>query len=107
MASAAYRRLVRKLTVENLWLYVLSLLKSGPLYGYEISRKIKENFGFKPGRVTCYMVLYKLQAEGLIASKKVRASGGESSRKYYVLTKKGERALEAAKEYLRGLSERL
>ena len=107
MASAAYRRLVRKLTVENLWLYVLSLLKNGPLYGYEVSRRIEESFGFKPGRVTCYMVLYKLQAEGLIASKKVRASGGESSRKYYVLTKKGERALEAAKEYLRRLSEKL
>ena len=104
--SAAYRRLIRKLTVENLWLYVLSLLKKEPLYGYEVSRKIEENFGFKPGRVTCYIVLYKLQSEGLITSKKLREDG-ETQRKYYVLTKKGEKALEDAKEFLRRLSERL
>lgn len=104
--SAAYRRLIRKLTVENLWLYVLSLLKKEPLYGYEVSRKIEENFGFKPGRVTCYIVLYKLQSEGLITSKKL-GEDGETQRKYYVLTKKGEKALEDAKEFLRKLSERL
>jgi len=104
--SAAYRRLIRKLTVENLWLYVLSLLKKEPLYGYEVSRKIEENFGFKPGRVTCYIVLYKLQSEGLITSKKLREDS-ETQRKYYVLTKKGEKALEDAKEFLRRLSERL
>ena len=40
--TAAYRRLVRKLTVENLWLYVLSLLKEGPLYGYEVVKRIEE-----------------------------------------------------------------
>ena len=104
--SAAYRRLIRKLTVENLWLYVLSLLKKEPLYGYEVSRKIEENFGFKPGRVTCYIVLYKLQSEGLITSKKLREDN-EPQRKYSVLTKKGEKALEDAKEFLRRLSERL
>ena len=104
--SAAYRRLIRKLTVENLWLYVLSLLKKEPLYGYEVSRKIEENFGFKPGRVTCYIVLYKLQSEGLITSKKL-GEDGETQRKYYVLTMKGEKALEDAKEFLRRLSERL
>ena len=104
--SAAYRRLIRKLTVENLWLYVLSLLKKEPLYGYEVSRKIEENFGFKPGRVTCYIVLYKLQSEGLITSKKLREDS-ETQRKYYVLTRKGEKALEDAKEFLRRLSERL
>jgi len=104
--SAAYRRLVRKLTVENLWLYVLSLLKKEPLYGYEVSRKIEENFGFKPGKVTCYIVLYKLQSEGLITSKRI-GEDSEGQRKYYVLTKKGEKALEDAKEFLRKLSERL
>ena len=105
--STAYRRLVRKLTVENLWLYVLSLLKRGPLYGYEIVARIKENFGFKPGRVTCYIVLYKLQSEGLIASGKLSSSNSGPQRKYYVLTKKGEKALERAKSFLRELSERL
>lgn len=105
--TAAYRRLVRKLTVENLWLYILSLLKGGPLYGYEIMRKIEEKFGFKPGRVTCYIVLYKLQSEGLIASTDSKADSGGPQRKYYTLTKKGEKAFETAKDFLKRLSEEL
>ncbi|MCS7132320.1 MAG: PadR family transcriptional regulator [Aigarchaeota archaeon] len=103
--GAAYRRLMRKLTIENLWLYVVSLLKEGPLYGYEIREKIEKNFGFKPGKVTCYMVLYKLESEGLISSKypqkKTESLGPQ--RKYYVLTAKGEKALEQAKSFLRKL----
>ena len=105
--TAAYRRLVRKLTVENLWLYVLSLLKEGPLYGYEVAKRIEERFGFKPGRVTCYIVLHKLQSEGLIASVGTGADSEGPQRKYYILTKEGEKALEIAKGFLKGLAERL
>lgn len=105
--TAAYMRLVRKLTVENLWLYVLSLLKGGPLYGYEIVKRIEERFGFKPGRVTCYIVLYKLQSEGLIASASSETDSRGPQRKYYVLTRKGEKTLETAKSFLRELSEKL
>ncbi|MCL7386021.1 MAG: PadR family transcriptional regulator [Thaumarchaeota archaeon] len=105
--TAAYRRLMRKLTIENLWLYVLSLLKEGPLYGYEIAKRIEEKFGFKPGRVTCYIVLYKLQSEGLIASAGPGADSEGPQRKYYTLTREGERALDMAKDFLRGLAERL
>ncbi len=105
--GAAYRRLVRKLTIENLWLYVLSLLKKEPLYGYEIREKIRKHFGFKPGRVTCYIVLYKLESEGLITTKKTTESSGGPQRKYYVLTAKGEKALEKAKNFLRKLYQEL
>ena len=105
--GAAYRRLVRKLTIENLWLYVLSLLKKQPLYGYEIREKIKKNFGFQPGRVTCYIVLYKLESEGLITSKRVVESSTGPQRKYYTLTAKGAKALEKAKVFLKELFEEL
>jgi len=57
----AYERLVRKLTHENLWIYILTLLKDGPLYGYEVRRMIEERFGFRPGQVTSYIVLYRLE----------------------------------------------
>jgi len=105
--TAAYRRLVRKLTIENLWLYVLSLLKKGPVYGYEIGERIERGFGFKPGRVTCYIVLHKLESEGLIAAKRIHQRGEKASRKYYVITAKGERALERARIFLRRLSQEL
>jgi len=105
--EAAYRRLVRKLTTENLWIYVLRLLKDGPLYGYEVRKKIMETFGFKPGMVTCYIVLHKLEGEGLIEAKEVKGTSLGPPRKYYVLTDKGREALEKAKIFLRGLYESL
>ncbi len=105
--GAAYRRLTRKLTIENLWLYVLSLLKKKPMYGYEIREKIEKQFGFKPGKVTCYMVLYKLESEGLIASRKIVESSSGPQRKYYVLTSKGEKALQKAKAFLKRLYQEL
>ncbi|MCD6235610.1 MAG: helix-turn-helix transcriptional regulator [Thaumarchaeota archaeon] len=105
--TAAYRRLTRKLTIENLWLYVLSLLKKEPVYGYEIREKIEKRFGFKPGKVTCYIVLHKLESEGLIASKKIDEESGGPQRKYYVLTAKGERALQKAKSFLKRLAQEL
>jgi len=103
----AYSRLVRKLTTENLWLYILRLLKEGPLYGYELRRKVEEEFGFKPGTVTCYIVLRMLEQEGLIASKKVEGNSKGPPRKYYILTREGREALERAKKFLIQLSHSL
>jgi len=105
--GTAYQRLVRKLTIENLWLYVMSILKKEPLYGYEIGEKIGKNFGFKPGKVTCYMVLYKLKSEGLITTKTIPGNSGGPQRKYYIITPEGEKALEKAKRFLRKLYQEL
>ncbi|GBC68772.1 hypothetical protein HRbin01_00457 [archaeon HR01] len=96
----AYERLVRKITHENLWLYILSLLKKEPLYGYEIRRKIEGRFGFKPGQVTAYIVLYRLEREGYIyVIRKEKGSRGPS-RKYYGITEKGREVLEKARTFL-------
>jgi PadR family transcriptional regulator PadR len=101
----AFERLVRKLTQENLWLYILTLLRQGPLYGYEIRRLIEERFGFKPGEVTSYVVLYRLEKAGLIhVVNKERGSRGPI-RKYYAITPKGVNTLEKAKAFLKKLSE--
>ena len=101
----AYERLVRKLTQENLWLYILTLLRQGPLYGYEIRRLIEKRFGFKPGEVTSYVVLYRLERSGLIhVVNKEKGSRGPL-RKYYAITSKGVKTLEKAKAFLKQLSE--
>jgi len=103
----AFQRLVRKLTKENLWLYILSLLKEGPLYGYEVEKMIEKRFGFKPGKVTCYVVIYMLQKEGLIAVSQTVPSDVGPPRTYYRITKKGEELLEKAKEFLDNLRAQL
>ena len=98
--SSAYKRLTRKITIENLWMYVLSLLRDGPLYGYEVRDKIFKKFGFRPGKITCYVVLYKLEKENLISSRKVDGKSKGAPRRYYFITENGLREIEKAKKFL-------
>lgn len=105
--SSAYRRLLRKITVENLWIYVLSLLRESSLYGYEVRDKIYKRFGFRPGRITCYVVLYKLENENLISSRETNEKSGGAPRKYYSITEKGLKEFEQAKKLLKELVEGL
>ncbi len=103
----AYERLVRKLTHENLWLYILTLLSRKSLYGYEIRSLIEKEFGFKPGQVTSYVVLYKLERGGLIRVIGEKKGSRGPFRKYYAITGEGVKELEKAKKFLSELSERI
>lgn len=96
------KRLKHLLTLGNLWLYVLSLIKKNKkIYAYTLPEEIEQKFFFKPNKVMIYIVLYKLEDEKLIASK------FEERRKYYTLTKKGQETLDFAKKYFDILSKNL
>lgn len=70
---------------------ILSLLKGDDLYGYDISKRIrnisKENFEIKEG--TLYVVLKRLEKNKLVHSywNDTESSGGR--RRYYKITDKG------------------
>ena len=97
----AYERLVRKLTKENLWLYILRMLLEKPDYPLGLKRRFKEKFGFEPAGITFYTVLYRLKGEGLVTSK------GGQGRTTYFCTQKGEEALKTAVSYLEDTSRKL
>ncbi|MBS7645631.1 MAG: PadR family transcriptional regulator [Candidatus Bathyarchaeia archaeon] len=101
------KRLIRKLTVENLWIYILSLLRDSPKYGYEIREEIRSRFGFKPGQVTSYMVLYTLEQDGYIESAGTMRSLTGPKRKYYRITEKGLNLLREAESFLSDIYGRL
>jgi DNA-binding PadR family transcriptional regulator len=103
----AYERLVRKTTRENLWLYILSSLKEKARYGYELREEIREQFGFEPGEVSAYVVIYALRRDGHIAVRSESPGKTGSARKYYSLTPSGEALLKRAQTYLRELSDKL
>ncbi|MCD6084233.1 MAG: PadR family transcriptional regulator [Desulfurococcales archaeon] len=86
-------RLNRKLTVENLWLYVLACLVNGPTYAYDIRRRIRRVFGFNPSTITLYTVIYKLSREGLVRVAKEQP-------KTYEITEEGRRTLEEAVKFV-------
>jgi len=101
MYQLALRRLEQKLTKENLWIYILHLLRGGPLYAYEIRDKIKAAFGFEPATITVYVVLYKMEREGLVTSTAEKRAPSNIVRRYYSLTEVGIQALEEGRRMLR------
>ncbi len=96
-----FERLKKSNTIENLWLYILALAKKGEIYGYNFQEKIKERFGFKPGKITAYRVLYRLESQGFVKSKV------EQRRRVYKITKKGIEELEKAKNFFLELAKKI
>jgi PadR family transcriptional regulator PadR len=99
--ALAYERLVRKLTKENLWLYILKMLMEKPDYPLGLKKRFGEKFGFEPAGITFYTVLYRLRGEGLVTSK------NEQGRTTYACTQKGEETLKMAVSYLEATSQKL
>ncbi len=96
------KRLHVTLTTGNIWLSILSLIKKQKkVYAYILDSELEREFSFKPSKVMIYLVLYRLEAEGIISS------NFEERRKYYELTAKGKKTLLDAKKYLASLSKRL
>jgi len=96
----AYDRLRKKLTKENLWLYILRMLTERPMYAYEINKNLEDRFGFSTATITVYVVLYKMLFEGLIRAKRGRPIKGRPNRKYYEITEKGIKSLEMGIDFL-------
>lgn len=90
------QRLRDSITKDNLWLYILSLLSERDMYPYEIGKEIEKNFEFKPGSVTAYLVLRKLERDNYVRLSEKLAKGGPE-RKYYKITEKGLNELEKGK----------
>ena len=86
-------RLQKLNTKENLWIYILSLLTKRDLYGWETRALIEKEFNFKPGLITPYRVLYRLENQGFVKSKM------EERRRIYQITSKGKKELEKAKNF--------
>ncbi|HJW96602.1 MAG TPA: helix-turn-helix transcriptional regulator [archaeon] len=84
------QRLAELNTKDCLWVYVLRILQDGPRHAYVIRREISERFGFEPGTVTAYKVLYLLAKSGYV---KKSVSGRQ---KVYALTPAGRKALREA-----------
>lgn len=98
--TKAMRRLVSRTTKENLWLYVLTLLEERDYFAYELQGAIKKRFGVNMASVTAYVLLYKLQRDGLVELSEERKEGRRPTRKYYRITATGQETLRQARRFL-------
>jgi DNA-binding PadR family transcriptional regulator len=71
------------------------------MYAYEIRDEIYRKFGFKPARITSYVVLYRLEKEGFVNSY------WKGDRKYYSINLKGKKLLDEGIKYLKGMIEKI
>lgn len=79
---------------------ILCLLKDEDLYGYEITRRIrnvcKDTFEIKEG--TLYVVLKRLEKNNLICPYWDDTESGGGRRRYYKITEEGNKYLLSKKE---------
>jgi DNA-binding PadR family transcriptional regulator len=94
-------RLKKLNTKENLWIYILILLKKNPLYAWELPSLIENEFGFRPGNITPYRVLYRLEAESLVKSNL------KDRRRTYQITEKGLKELDEVKDFYKDIIKKL
>lgn len=91
-------RLWKKLRTDNLWVWILKLLKEENKYAYELRQEIKERFNFEPATVTSYAVLYRLEKSGFVHEASQSLS---PNRKYYEITERGKSAMVDAEKLLK------
>lgn len=96
-----FSRLQKANTTDNLWLYILSLAESGPIYAYELQKEIHKKFGFQPGKITPYRVLYRLENEGFVKS------SFRERKRIYQITKKGKNEIQKAKNFYKEILNKL
>ncbi len=88
-------------TKDCLWMYILRILQDKPTHAYMLRNEIERRFGFRPGTVTAYRVLYHLTGRGLVVKK------AEGRRKVYSVTGDGKDELRKAVEFYRRRAEML
>ena len=84
------KKLERNNTLDCLWPYVLRILRDKPMHAYVLRGEIERRFGFRPGNVTAYRVLYSLKKRGDVEKTK------EGMKQVYTITPKGNGLLKKA-----------
>jgi PadR family transcriptional regulator PadR len=85
---------------------VMQLLSGGEKYGYELVESLSRQTDgvLKLGQSTLYPMLYNLEAKGIVASKEKPGPNGRQ-RRYYRLTARGKKKLEADRKQWSALVE--
>ena len=78
---------------------VMQLLVSQEMYGYQLVESLasRSQGVFELGQSTLYPMLYNLEAKGLVASREKKGPNGRQ-RRYYRLTAKGQKKLDADRQ---------
>ena len=87
-------RALAQLLKGNTDILILSLLEREPMYGYQVIKELERRSQgfFQLGEGTLYPALHRMERARVIQGRWQRLPGGQE-RRYYSLTRKGERWL--------------
>lgn len=93
-------KISKELAKGSTGLLVLSVLSKQELYGYQIIRTVEvmSEDVFQMNEGTLYPILHSLEKEEMLSSRWTTDEETGRRRKYYKITQKGLRELEAQKE---------
>ncbi len=91
--------IVRRVFRNFLDLMVLMLIKSEPLWGYRIIKRVEDKYGIKLRHGALYPLLNALEKRGFLRSRRETSMG--RVRKIYEITSKGIQLVEAYCEFLK------
>lgn len=93
-------KISKELAKGSTGLLVLSVLSKQELYGYQIIRTVEtmSEAVFQMNEGTLYPILHSLEQEEMLTSRWTTDEESGRRRKYYQITQKGLRELEAQKE---------
>ncbi len=95
------QRLRQLNTTECLWPYLLRLLREKPTHAYTLRAAVEKRYGFRPGIMTAYKVLYLLERERYVEKT------AEGRKRVYRITPKGRAALREASGFYAKLARKL
>ncbi len=96
-----FERLKKSNTKENLWIYILTVLVIKPHHAWDLPTIIEKEFGFRPGKITPYRVLYRLEEQGFVQS------AADERRRVYKITEAGKKELEKVKDFYGSILEKI
>jgi DNA-binding PadR family transcriptional regulator len=95
------KRLIGLNTKDCLWIYILRILSEGPKHAYVLREEISKKYGFRPGNVTAYRVLYSLRSDGFVEKRP------EGRKEVYTITPAGKEIIKKAADFYRNLAQAL
>ncbi len=90
-----FERLKLNNTIECLYPYILKIISEKPMHTYVLRNEIERRFGFRPGPVTAYKVLYLLKKADFVQKTEKKRI------KIYKITPKGKKELEKVLDFYR------
>jgi DNA-binding PadR family transcriptional regulator len=96
--------ILRKMFLAFMRIHILHHAKKEEFFGLWMIEELKSH-GYEVSSGTIYPILHSMESDGILSSREKTIAG--KVRKYYRLTKKGERVLEEVKKKTQELSQEI